>query len=145
MKRYFILGCAFWVLLFNNGISQETPKEHKFYTEAPIEFRDGVLYSNQITIGFKDHSVIQNLRGRERINGNQVHDGKFKASLSSFCRDKNLDMRDIIIKRGIPSWPLGKTTITNRITGQLKSAACSPGMRLLDFVCPKACLQYSFT
>ena len=85
MKRYFILGCAFWALLFSNGISQETSKEHKFYSEAPIEFRNGVLYSSQITVGFKDHSVIQALRGRETINGNQVQEGKFKSFLTSFC------------------------------------------------------------
>jgi len=79
MKWYLVFVCVWMTLFFSAAISKES--QHRFYSEAPIEFRNGVLYSSQITIGFKNHSVIQALRGRETINGDQVQEGKFKVSL----------------------------------------------------------------
>jgi len=109
-------------LLFGAAISQEDLQEQRFYPEAPIEFRDGALYSVQITVGFASHLVIENLEGNERLNGNQIQEGPFRNRLANFCAERNVAMEDIFIKRGVPSWPLAKSTITNMITGEVKPA-----------------------
>jgi len=111
-----------WYLLFAHGIGQEISPEQRFYPEAPIEFRDGALYSVQITVGFTNHLVIQNLEGNERINANQIQESPFRNRLANFCAERNVAMEDIFIKRGVPSWPLAKSTITNMITGEVKPA-----------------------
>ena len=122
MKRHFSIVYAWVVFLFSYGISQEIPPKQKFYPEAPIEFRDGVLYSSQITVGLENHSAIQNLEGNERLNGSEIKEGPFKTALSNLCSQQNIAMNDVFTKRGVPSWPLAKTTITNMITGEVKPA-----------------------
>jgi hypothetical protein len=133
MKWHFTILFIGVVSLFSNEKGQTTYSEPSFFPEAPLEFREGILHSIQITLCFTNHLIIQNLEGNKKIDVNQIKESPFKNCLVNFCSQRNIALVDIKIKRGIPSWPSSITTTTDIITGKVKSAIDLSLVHILQF------------
>jgi hypothetical protein len=122
-----------WLLSQFSLISAQTTSEQNFYPEAPLELRNGILFSTQITIGFDNHSVTKNITDAEKIAGNQIKPGAFKSCITTFCTTRNINLEDICLKRGIPAWPAGMVTVTDRNNGDIRPAVDLSLVYMLDF------------
>lgn len=113
---YINIGLKFIILLIvSTQILLAQPKDSRFFSEAPIYFENGVRYSNQIIVHFKE-KLFDLPYGKNVAENSEIE--KTPTSIKSFFKDIQKKYGTFKLIKRVPNSVWGDTLRPHSITGE---------------------------
>ena len=105
------------------------------YSEAPITFIEGKMYTDMFYVKFKSHDVLPTVTGETRANGHAISTQfpEIRGMFDAFVRARSLNLEDIVIRKAIPRSIPTDEVYVDPVSGEEKKIPDLSKIYLVEF------------